>query len=176
MSMRVIVAAAAGSLAVLLSAAPAQAQIASPTDAVVTSVAVLGSSDRADSGEQGSVGVATLSQLHNRGLPGNWCLANRHPKVFMWECNSSYKDQRWTLNGKGQLVNAASGKCLAMHANGHVFTHTCTASYTDQRWYKHVKTGGYQYENKSHHGNCLAAHNDREVFGWRCDNAYPDQR
>jgi hypothetical protein len=95
------------------------------------------------------------------------CLANHHPKVFLYNCGN-YTDQQWSIHRSGYrrdyLYNLDSEKCLAMHDNGHVFTHPCNGDYLDQRW--HLRDDGY-IENNAH-GLCLAAHPDNKVFGWRC--------
>ncbi|MBW4721576.1 RICIN domain-containing protein [Saccharothrix obliqua] len=124
--------------------------------------------------ESQSVDIAARSKLRNKGLPSNKCLANRHPRVFMYTCGE-HRDQRWTWNGKKQLVNLQSKKCLAMHSNGNVFTHSCNDNYTDQRWTRSSVRGGYRFQNLNHRGKCLAAHSDGKVLGWRCDSKYPDQ-
>ncbi|MBB5960402.1 hypothetical protein FHS29_007026 [Saccharothrix tamanrassetensis] len=116
---------------------------------------------------------ATWFLLRNRKLSGK-CIANHHPKVFVYRCEPDYADQLWTLSGVGQLANGKSGACLAMHANGRVFTHRCD-TYQDQRWIFRDVGDGFLIENAEHRGKCIAAHSDGKVFGFRCTTGYQDQ-
>ena len=99
------------------------------------------------------------------------CLAASGTSVVLWGCGSGFANQEWQAGTDGELVNAASGKCLyypgANAANGSLPTMATCANVTTQSGQHWNRPAANVYSGEP--GKCMAVSGSTAVLA-TCGN------